>query len=89
MMMQKTLFFIGFPHICKPPRRNFILVTHADGVAAALTAMPALQGRHIEKVAGGPLNIAFLNSFEEKKIVKIAINNNMMHKTLLLIGFST
>lgn len=32
-------------------RRSFVLVTHADGVAAALAAMPSTNGRVVEKVA--------------------------------------
>lgn len=32
-------------------RRSFVLVTHADGVAAALAAMPSLDGRVIERVS--------------------------------------
>lgn len=30
--------------------RNFVIVTHADGVGAALAAMPSMQGRLIERV---------------------------------------
>lgn len=39
-------------------RRNLLIVTHADGVAAALTAMPATQGRLIDKVEGSGFFVA-------------------------------
>jgi len=39
-------------------RKNFVLITHADGVAAAIAAMPAIQGRAIEKVDYSGLFVA-------------------------------
>jgi len=41
-------------------RRNFVLVTHADGVAAALSAMPATRGRVVNKVDFGGFFYAHL-----------------------------
>eukprot|EP00930_Biecheleria_cincta_P005943 TRINITY_DN106905_c0_g1_i1.p1 TRINITY_DN106905_c0_g1~~TRINITY_DN106905_c0_g1_i1.p1 ORF type:complete len:420 (+),score=63.47 TRINITY_DN106905_c0_g1_i1:3-1262(+) len=45
--------FLQYLHRCQVTCRNFILVTHGDAVASALTTMPFLEGRPILKVHFG------------------------------------
>lgn len=42
--------FLRYLHRSRTCNRNFVLVTHADAVAAALSAMPSMNGYMVQKV---------------------------------------
>lgn len=51
-------------------RRNFTIVTHADGVKTALGAMPAMRGRHVEHVGYGGYFVATLAATPRRSVTK-------------------
>eukprot|EP00930_Biecheleria_cincta_P088039 TRINITY_DN77271_c0_g1_i1.p1 TRINITY_DN77271_c0_g1~~TRINITY_DN77271_c0_g1_i1.p1 ORF type:complete len:607 (-),score=57.52 TRINITY_DN77271_c0_g1_i1:94-1878(-) len=51
-------------------RRNFLLVSHADCVGAALAIMPSQGGRIVEKVGSGGMLLAS-RQFERKPVEKV------------------
>mmetsp|Transcript_31388 Transcript_31388/g.56869 ORF Transcript_31388/g.56869 Transcript_31388/m.56869 type:complete len:444 (-) Transcript_31388:121-1452(-) len=50
--------FLQYLHRARVTRRNFVLVTHGDAVASALTVMPSLEGRLVNKVCFGGFFVA-------------------------------
>jgi len=62
-----SLRFLSFLQRSITARRNFVLVTHADGVGAALSMMPSLVERAVEKVEYGGMFLAKRDLPGEKK----------------------